>query len=100
MNPRIEIAQNNESNLLLDYCKRILSRLDEQSARMSLIEDAMQLKDRKKNLVQKNEESRSFAIANRLPLNNGNDLKMFEENLNNFEFQNIAVSSFFCSTFL
>lgn len=76
-----------------------MSRLEEQSARITLIEDALlnkysASKEQKVNLVKKIEESRSFFISNKLPLDNDADLKMFEENLNQSEFHDIAVS--FC----
>lgn len=90
-------AESKDSiEIMLDYCKRILDRLNEQSARISLIEDVMcnNTKVNKMSLVNKTEESRTFSITNRLPLDNANDLKIFEENLLNSEFQDIAVSFF------
>lgn len=84
-----------DTNIMMNYCKQILSTLQEQSARLSLIEGVVMnfgQKDRKTSLLKKGEQSRSFALANRLPINNADDLKMFGENLNKDEFQNMAVS--------
>lgn len=94
-----EISDNKNSiELLLDYCQRIVDRLEHQSARISIIEDVMRddnsgAKRRKTSFANKTEESRSFAITNRLPITNFDDLDILERNLNNIEFKHIAVSS-------
>lgn len=84
---------------LMDVCQRILSQMTDVSARISMIEEIMLKngsmknvsKDTKPNLINKIEDNRVFNATNHLPLRNIDDLKAFENNLNNAEFEDIAV---------
>lgn len=87
-------------NDAIKLCQHILEELrhhaKETSARLFVMEKKIMSNEgqsRKSNAVAKIEENRIFAVTNRLPLQNLNDLKQFEEGLKNNEFMKIAVRS-------
>lgn len=92
-----QLLENKDLKSILNICERILSSIEEQKVRISLIEEYSMhnnksiSKDRQMNLVKKTEENRIFTLTNKLPLNNVKDLKLFEDNLNDIEFAKIAV---------